>query len=63
MTRGGRGRREEEGVGSAREAVECNYRVAHDFHGEVSAQAPGQAVDDRRTADSKRRSRREQGRH
>jgi hypothetical protein len=63
MSRGGRGRREEEGVGSAREAAECNYRVTHDFHGEVSAQARGQSADDRRTADSKRHSRREQGRH
>jgi hypothetical protein len=63
MTRGGRRSREEEGAGGAREAVDCNYRVAHDFHGEVPAQAPGQAADDRRTADSKRRSRRAQGRH
>ena len=63
MTRGGRGCREEEGAESAREAVDCNYRVAHDVHGEVPAQAPGQTADDRRRAGSKRRSRRAQGRH
>ena len=63
MTRGGRGCREEEGLGGAHEAVDCNYRVAHNVHGEVLAQAPGQAADDRRKAGSKRRSRREQARH